>query len=181
MKYQKDFQPCPKCGTPMSTYSKTCAACAGKGRGSLVRKKLVKIKCKNCKANFVIPVWRTKQNRGYFCSRECVNEYQKTLRGVKSPRWKGGTNKRYGSRSTAWKVAKLWAMERENGKCQKCKKKVQGYDAIIHHIKPYSDCKNYIESFGPKNILLLCRSCHAKIEHLGRIRNKKQQYGKGVI
>jgi len=172
-RYQKNFPPCPKCGTPMNTRSKTCARCAGKGRGSLSRKRLVVRKCKFCRNNFSIPLWRQNQNRGYFCSRECVNKYQKTLIGVKSRKWRGGTNPRFGSRSTAWKVAKLWAMAREKRKCQKCHKIISGFNAIIHHIKPYSKCKDHIEAFGPQNIMLLCRSCHAKIENLGRNKRRK--------
>ena len=178
-KYQKNFQPCPKCGRAMSTKSKTCCYCAGKGSGSKARRDYVEIVCLGCNNLFSIPRWRVKQGRGKCCSRECVNKYQKTLVGVKSPRWKGGTSPRFGSKSTAWKVMRLWALERAKHKCNKCKKKIKGFDAIPHHKKPYSKCENVEEAFGPDNIKILCRSCHSKLERLGRVINGKGQFEKG--
>lgn len=174
--YQKNFQPCPKCGRIKNARSKTCCFCAGKGRGNSARRQTVERKCKGCGATFEIPVWRAKQNRGYFCCLECKNSFQKTLIGVKSPKWRGGTRTRFGDRSTAWKVARLWAMARGKEQCEQCGKHLSGYDAVIHHKKPYKECQNYIEAFGPNNIVLVCRSCHGKIECLGRNINHKGQF-----
>jgi len=175
-KYQKNFQPCPKCGKAKSTRSKTCCYCAGKGSGSKARRDFIEVVCLGCNSLFSVPRWRIKQGRGEFCSRECVNEYQKTLVGVKSPKWKGGTSSRFGSRSTAWKVMRLWALERAGNKCSNCNCPVKGFNAIPHHIKPYAQCKTHEEAFGPDNIIIVCRSCHGKIENLGRTTNHKGQY-----
>src|SRR3990172_9376091 len=115
-KYQKSFQPCPICGTPKNARSKTCAACAGRGKAGLRNKVLVTKVCKFCQATFRIPLWRSNQNRGVFCSRECANKYLTTLVGARSIRWQGGTA---GSRrGVGWWTARQWATVRACGKCE---------------------------------------------------------------
>ncbi len=171
-KYQKNFQPCPVCGQAKSVGAKTCAACAGKGRGALPRKKFVIQICKNCKAEFQMPEWRIKQGRGIFCSRECANKYLTTLRGNKSLRWSnGGSHIR--RRGIGWKTAREWALIRAQGKCEKCGKIITPHDYGIHHIKPYRLFRNDYEANLMSNLIVLCRSCHSKTDRLGKLPKKE--------
>lgn len=169
-KYQAQFPPCPKCGRTMLRRSKTCAYCAGKGQANIRIRKYVGKTCKYCGALFEIPEWRARQNRGTFCSRECKDRYLSTLTGGNSIRWRGGTA---GSRrGVGWWVAREWAIVRACGKCENCGKETNGHDLAIHHIKPYKQCKNDIEANNPRNLIALCRSCHSKLDHLGRIKRR---------
>ena len=166
-KYQKNFPSCPECGCPMTKGSKTCAACAGKGRGALLRKKLVIRKCEFCNGIFRIPLWREKQNRGRFCSRKCKDKYLTTQKGSNSIRWRGGTAGH--RRGMGFTLARKWALAFSNYKCELCGSEKQ-LDA--HHIKPYKKCKNDTEANSPSNIMILCRSCHAKTDGLGKIERR---------
>ena len=170
VKYQANFPPCPICGRPMSTKSKTCAFCASKGRGSLRVRSFVDKICKYCGATFAIPLWREKQGRGTFCSRECKDAYLTTLIGGRSIRWRGGTAGH--RRGIGWQIAKKWALVRANNKCERC-----GSDDIrqlrVHHKKAYKKCKDDIEANSPNNLVVLCVSCHAKVEALGRLAEKE--------
>lgn len=169
-KYQRNFQPCPICGEPKSTRAKTCAACAGRGKASLATKKLVVRTCKYCKATFRIPLWRERQGRGVYCSRECKDAYLTTLTGSRSIRWRGGTA---GSRrGVGWQVARQWAIVRACGRCEKCGKETNGHNLTVHHIKPYRQCKNDMEANSPNNLIALCRVCHSRLDTLGRIERR---------
>jgi len=168
-RYQRDFPPCPLCGEPKSPYAKTCAACAGKGRGNLLRKRLTLKICKYCGHPFRIPLWRERQNRGVFCSRECKDKFLTTLKGNKSPRWNGGT---YDRRGLGWKIAREWALIRCQGKCEKCGKILTYHDYGVHHIKPYRLFKHDYEANKMSNLIVLCRSCHSQADNLGKIPNK---------
>jgi len=68
---------------------------------------------------------------------------------------------------------RLWALQRAKNKCDRCNVYVKGFNAIPHHKKPYSECENHEEAFGPDNIVILCRSCHGIVEKLGRTTNHK--------
>jgi len=168
-KYQRNFQPCPKCGTPKNRGAKTCAACAGKGRGTLSRKQLVTKVCRYCKEIFRIPLWRANQNRGIFCSRECKDKYLSTLTGGNSIRWRGGTAGH--RRGIGWKVAREWALVMANNRCEICGQVNSGLN--VHHSKPYKKCKDAIEANSFKNLIVLCDSCHMKVEATGKIPARK--------
>lgn len=167
-KYQRMFQPCPICGEPKAHDAKTCAACAGKGRGALPRKKLVTKICKQCKGNFRIPLWRANQGRGIFCSKECKDAYLTTRTGGNSIRWRGGSDHR---RGIGWKVARMWALVRANNKCEDCN--AENIKLHVHHIKPYKQCRDDIEANSLNNLIVLCLSCHAKYDNLGKIYARK--------
>ena len=169
VKYQVNFPPCPVCGRSMSTKSKTCAFCAGKGRGSLRVRYFVGKICKSCGATFSIPLWREKQGRGTFCSRECKDRYLTTLVGIKSIRWNGGT---YDRRGIGWKVVREWALIRAQGKCEKCGEKLRYHAYGVHHRKPYRLCKDDAEANMMSNVIVLCRSCHSKADKLGYLPKK---------
>lgn len=168
IKYQANFPPCPLCGKPKERRAKTCCFCAGKGRGAVPRRNYVVKICKSCKCQFSIPLWRERQGRGTFCSRECANQYLTTLTGGRSIRWRGGTAGH--RRGIGWNIAKKWALVRANGKCERCGLE-NGLTA--HHKKPYRECKDDIEANSPKNLIVLCRSCHAIVERLGKLAKKE--------
>ena len=164
IKYQANFPPCPRCGRPMGGRNKTCAYCAGKGRGSADRRNYTKRTCKFCGATFEIPQWRVAQNRGIFCSRACKDKYLTTLTGGRSIRWQGGTAGH--RRGIGWKVARQWALVRANSKCEQCG--ILG-NLDVHHKKAYKNCKDDIEANSPNNLIVLCDSCHMTLEQTGKI------------
>ena len=172
-KYQRNFQPCPKCGRAKGTRSKTCAYCARRGRASVSRRNFVECICEYCHAPFEIPLWRVKQKRGRFCSRECANHFLTTLTGQNSIRWRGGTAGH--RRGIGWQVARQWAIVRANSQCEDCGAVNSALD--VHHIKPYRQCKDAVEANSPRNLVVLCDSCHGKREALGKITNQGMKRG----
>ena len=169
IKYQANFPACPVCGRPKEKRAKTCAFCAGKGRGSKDKRIYVDKICKYCGATFAIPLWREKQGRGTFCSRECKDKHLSTLTGGNSIRWRGGTAGH--RRGIGWKVARQWAIVRANNRCEMCGQTNSGLD--VHHKKAYGQCKDDVEANSPNNLIVLCDSCHMKIEATGKIPARK--------
>lgn len=151
----------------MDRRSKTCAYCAGKGRGSAIRRNYTIRTCQSCNQQFQIPLWRANQGRGIFCSRDCKDKYQETLKGDKSPRWQGGA---FDRRGIGWKVVREWALIRAQGKCEKCGKELGYHNYGVHHKRPYRLCKDDAEANMMSNIIVLCRSCHSKTDKLGIIK-----------
>jgi 5-methylcytosine-specific restriction endonuclease McrA len=92
-----------------------------------------------------------------------------TLTGEKSIRWNGGT---YDRRGIGWRVAREWALIRAQGKCENCGKALKYHDYGVHHIKPYRLCKSDAEANMMSNLIVLCRSCHSKIDRLGYLPKK---------
>ena len=138
-----------------------CRSCRGKARAVLAE-----ATCLQCKRTFATRAWRKAQGKAKFCSRPCVNEYQKTLTGTQSFRWNGGKDRR---RGVGWKIARQWALVRANERCEHCGKPRQPHDLGIHHIKPYQFCKTDAEANSPGNLIALCRSCHSKVHRLGEV------------
>lgn len=172
IKYQANFPPCPICGRPKEKRAKTCAFCAGKGRGTAPRRNYVEKICKQCGLPFSIPLWRERQGRGAFCSRDCKDQFQTTLKGIKSPRWMGGV---YSRRGIGWRTAREWALIRAQGKCEKCGKELQYHDYGVHHKKAYRLFKTDAEANLMSNLIVLCRSCHAKAGKLGSLRKEGRE------
>ncbi len=173
IKYQANFPPCPICKRPKEKRAKTCAFCAGKGGGAKYRRKYVDKICKYCLCFFQIPLWREKQGRGTFCSRECKDGHLTTLTGGNSIRWRGGTAGH--RRGIGWKVARQWALVRALDKCEKCG--AENIPLDVHHKKAYRLCKDAVEANSPSNLIVLCDSCHMKEEQTGTIPNNK--HGRG--
>jgi 5-methylcytosine-specific restriction endonuclease McrA len=105
--------------------------------------------CKACKKQFQIR--KGYGGTGDYCSSKC-RSLLATPKGENHPLWKGGTSKRkYSSRKAIKDVIK------ERGKCEECgvKTNLQG-----HHIKSHSS--HPPGRSDPKNIQVLCKTCHAK-------------------
>jgi len=167
MKTQAMFQPCPICGRIMNPRAKTCGLCAGKGRKKEPAK-LVTEKCRNCGEEFQIPLWRHNQNRGVFCSRECKDNFQKTIRGAAHHKFVSGpTQERY--IGTSWKQARQAVIERAGGKCEWCGEELLPRRYAIHHIIGSDKFETPEDSHNPDNLSAICKSCHAKFHRLGKM------------
>lgn len=84
-------------------------------------------------------------------------------------------------RGPDWELQRLRTLSRDKGKCKKCNGKK---DLVVHHKVAYRKTKNN----NLKNLVTLCRSCHAvienKIKKYGVIEGSKifwQEYFKGGI
>jgi len=106
------------------------------------------IKCKNCGKKFVSIKSEIKRGGGKFCSMSCANtgRFNNNYRGIKIR-----------TKTKVW--IKISKKLRNNNKCSIC-----GIDEnlVVHHIIPYKINQNN----NIDNLVVLCRKCHGKIEHL---------------
>ena len=154
---------CVICNRQLSIHCQgtLCRSCRMKAQAVVVE-----ATCLQCKQMFATRGWKLAQGKARFCSRPCVNEYQRTLQGPRSIRWAGGKDRR---RGVGWRIARQWALVRANNHCERCGKARAYGDLGDHHIKHYQFCKNDMEANSPANLLALCRSCHSKIHQLGLV------------
>lgn len=163
------FQPCPICGRMMNPRSKTCALCAGKGRKDKPALAVI-LTCKNCGEQFQLPQWRINQNRGLFCSRNCKDEFLKTIRGKDHIKYDGGRKGLSKYTGTNYKMARQAVLERAGGKCEWC-----GHDLstvkqwVVHHHIGLHKFDNPDDGNTPDNLSVICQSCHAKYHRLGKM------------
>lgn len=54
--------------------------------------------------------------------------------------------------------------------CERCGK--SGERLVVHHIKPYRECKDASEANSMANLIVLCESCHGKADYLGRTQRR---------
>lgn len=166
---------CLDCGATLAirTKGELCRVCTGRAKAVDTEQT-----CKQCRQQFMARQWKVRQGKAKFCSRQCVNEYQKTLKGPKSIRWDGGKDRR---RGVGWRAAREWALVRANNCCENCGREQSPGILNVHHIKPYRFCQNDLEANSLQNLIVLCRSCHAKEHRLGEIyqRNAKGQFTNG--
>lgn len=118
----------------------------------------MKLKCGNCKIEiYKSPSHVRKKN---FCSRECKAEWNKTLTGKKSSRWKGGVTKMNGGYlykligDNRYEAVHRLVAEKKIGR-----KLREG--EIIHHIN-----ENKLDN-RPSNLEIVDRATHQRI-HLPR-------------
>lgn len=77
------------------------------------------------------------------------------MRGEKHPQWRGGIS--FEPYSIEWnKSLKKKIRERDDRKCQICRKKPSGRELDVHHID-YNK-----KNCNPENLISLCHSCHTK-------------------
>lgn len=116
--------------------------------------------CENCGKKFTRKPWEIRQNgKPRFCSRECFCK-SGVFSAEKSPVWVGGP-KTYRGRN--WRKARLAAIERDNGTCQRCKK-VIGKSIPVHHIQPYREFETSEAANSLDNLTCLCQHCHMQQE-----------------
>jgi len=152
----------------MSRGSKTCGLCAGKGH-KMVPAVMVVHTCEHCGVSFHIPQWRSRQGRGRFCSRACVNAYQATVRGEHHCKFSGGHQTPLWYTGANWHKARKAVMARAGHKCEWCRAplKLNGY--VVHHHVGIRDFANPGEGHTVDNMSAVCKSCHAKHHGLGRM------------
>ncbi|MFC7044626.1 HNH endonuclease [Halobacteriaceae archaeon GCM10025711] len=78
-----------------------------------------------------------------------------------NPNWKGGACDRFGSN---WYRIRERVEERDRV-CQVCGDPPSTRALDVHHIVPRSEFDVVEESNAMGNLVLLCRSCHKRVEH----------------
>lgn len=125
----------------------------------------LKFSCSECFRDFELKPWLARQNKSKsgmrFCSKDCYASYaSKNLSGKNSPLWVGGPTT---YRGRGWLDARLKAVERDNGTCQRCGLSV-GKSIPVHHKKPFRLFECHEEANSLDNLICLCQSCHMKVE-----------------
>jgi len=168
METHANLSTCPKCGGLKDRRAKTCGKCAGSGYKGHGPTTMI-CTCEYCKKEFLVPKWREAQGRGRFCSRECVNKYQETIKGEDHPKSTGRhTTSSYSGAN--WKMARQAVIDRANGRCEQC-----GIDLstvkrfAVHHVIGSHEFRNVEDSHTVDNLSVICQSCHAKNHNLGRM------------
>lgn len=97
------------------------------------------------------------------CSRECLYEWTSSSRDMPSGEdhwaWEGGPVD-FGE---DWYEMRAKIRERDEV-CQKCGEDGSGDQLHVHHIVPRREFENVNESNTRDNLILVCRSCHMKVE-----------------
>lgn len=122
--------------------------------------------CKFCHKRFLVsPAFKDKAK---FCSQKCNHEVQKVIMsGDKSPNWRGGFYKYSGS---GWIKLREKVYKRDGYCCRICGKgRKHGRRIAAHHLIPDRFSSKFKEIGAQlnhlKNLITLCSSCHAKLEH----------------
>lgn len=122
----------------------------------------LKFQCINCGKEFELKAWEVRGGRRTtkYCSVECWHTSENFIRGENNPNYVGGPQT---YRGRSWLKARLVAVERDNGTCQKCGKHL-GKSIPVHHIKPFREFETEAEANQVDNLICLCQSCHMKNE-----------------
>lgn len=122
--------------------------------------------CQYCGNGFTKKPWqvrRAKYKRSVFCSRRCFLQ-SGIFQGERSTSWVGGPN---GYRGRNWRTARTRAVERDRGRCLRCRKYI-GPSIPVHHRRPFREFASAEEANRLGNLVCLCQSCHMKLEPRGR-------------
>lgn len=115
--------------------------------------------CQFCKKEFYVSRWRTKVDKGKYCSKECYwKDKQRTSTGKGNSQYIDGRTKKYTKSfyfSIEWRRLRKWIYERDNYECQICGK--HGGELHAHHVVPIGECKDPLRK---SNIITMCRACH---------------------
>ena len=125
--------------------------------------------CSYCdKEYFVKPA---KSDNSRFCSRNCMALWRSENKsGKNSWNWNGGVEKEYGP---LWNRIRGEVRKRDEV-CQICSmsisEHVEKYNRKpdVHHIKPIKQCESFKKANDKSNLIMLCRSCHMKVERGGK-------------
>lgn len=123
--------------------------------------------CSICGVKYNEYVWRlrSRQPENPVCSRNCLDKLNSDrMRGENNPRWSGGVdwNRKY---SVKWKKVRQKVYKRDNGRCQICGENESNLPVIHgHHIIPVSEFENEDDAHYKENAILVCPSCHPKLE-----------------
>ena len=132
--------------------------------------KAITLTCKNCHEQFQLPEWRVNQKRGYFCSRKCVNEFLKTIRGKDHPKYTTGRIAPSKYKGTNYKKARQAVLERAGNCCEWCSRDLSTVKKwVVHHMIGLHKFNNPDDGNTPDNLSVICQSCHAKYHGLGKM------------
>lgn len=122
------------------------------------------LSCLICKAEFYRDknaVDRSPNSRTY-CSRKCYAVGRSTIMvGENSPTYIDGKSMKYGS--NIWKKARAAAKQRDGHRCKVCGTNKGRLD--VHHIKEVEKFKTLKAAHALKNLITVCRRCHARSHH----------------
>ena len=98
---------------------------------------------------------------------ETHRKLREATKGENNPNWKGGSSKIEFEKAfelslSQWNKLSIKIRKRDNHICQYCGK---SNSYVVHHILPR---RIKIDNY-PDNLIILCKNCHPKIEHLTNI------------
>ncbi|WP_158058790.1 HNH endonuclease [Halorussus halophilus] len=97
-----------------------------------------------------------------FCDEQCMGKWRsRNIVGEEHPQWKDGTYAQFGD-NWFWMRRKI--RERDEV-CQICREDGSSHMLDVHHIVPRREFDMVENSNTPYNLVLLCRSCHKRVEH----------------
>jgi hypothetical protein len=104
-----------------------------------------------------------------FCGTACLSQYlSRTRRGSDNPAWKGGkslvTRVRSALGSGSWGQISAEQRAAADYECEMCGATSDGRRLSVHHIIPLATGGTH----GDWNLMVLCNSCHRKIENVTR-------------
>lgn len=125
----------------------------------------IEVECQQCGKAFIRQSCDLRQRSAYgpFCSHKCYGKWRsENLTGEDSPSWEGGYALDYGGSN--WKRQRRHARKRDEHTCQDCGAIGQewGHRLDVHHIVPYNMFDDPEEANQLKNLVTLCRQCHAR-------------------
>ncbi|WP_251342421.1 homing endonuclease associated repeat-containing protein [Haloplanus halophilus] len=135
------------------------------------RRSAVEVTCDECGETFTRPKchlereWTTHT----FCSPECHGEWREgRIKGREHPQFDPSAHDDY---SENWGVHRKQAIRRDDEQCVRCgmgrdqHRKRTGRDLHVHHITPRSAFDEIADANQIDNLITLCASCHADVEH----------------
>lgn len=150
---------------------------------------LVEVECYTCGKKYQKEEARAKKNSRHFCSSQCLTEWRseylsdkfegrslptiegvtrpeevvEKMRGPNNPNWKeGDPHPRPDLYGEEWGGKRKAVLERD-GECQVCGEDEGLLD--VHHIVSVHKFDGPQQANSMDNLILLCRSCHMKVEH----------------
>jgi 5-methylcytosine-specific restriction endonuclease McrA len=159
---------CARCGASFEYYPSNkdgvyCSECVADADGFLgtpyaetVDAERIERNCDYCDEPMLVLECNRRLGHGRFCS----NEYQNSWM---SEQWGNGETV-YNGR---WREVRRTVLERDNHQCQKCgvTPLELGQNPDVHHIKPVGKFDDPQKSHTVDNLVALCKSCHAQVEH----------------
>jgi len=121
--------------------------------------------CEVCQEKYRIHKCYTESRKSRFCSNKCrYAAKKKQMTGSENPNYRHGNGGKRTSRRGNWRKVRKEIMERDGYKCRICHS--TGPRLCVHHIIPYMDFDDdWKLANQPENLILLCPSCHRKVEY----------------
>lgn len=160
---------CPICGKPCTSTGKRnqvycsfeCRQAGKIGKANPGRSNRVVKECYYCGKPVDRPASNFHSDK-FFCDYNCMAQWQSdNIVKENHPRWAGGSRN---ARGCGWKAAKTEARRKSKGKCRMCKKPAN----TVHHKIPVRCFQRPSDAHYQANLIVLCDSCHPKMEKVFR-------------